>query len=123
MATRPIEDHNIDIERVVGLSKGRVPGMADSLSFTAALNADFGPQDFASDVRVMRARGRMILPQEEEPGRQNGCHFSGDGSFVIYHSDAFGDRELVARSLADGVPVRVSRIPGGEQFVGTLPIR
>ena len=78
---------------------------------------------FASDVRVMRTRGRMILPQEDEPGRQNGCHFSGDGSFVIYYSDTFGDREVVARSLADGVPVRISRLPGAEQFVGTLPIR
>ena len=78
---------------------------------------------YQSDIRVMRIADWRILPQEEEPGRQSGCHFSSDGSFVVYSTYVSGDRELVARPIGGGPRVPITLFPGDEHFVGSVPIR
>ena len=78
---------------------------------------------YQADIRIMRIADRRILPQEEEPGRQAACHFSSDGSFVVYYTYVSGDRELVARPIGGGPTVPITLFPGDEQFVGSVPIR
>jgi hypothetical protein len=78
---------------------------------------------YESDIMLVDLSTREILPLADEPGRQNGCRFSDDGSFVAYYSMASGDRELMARSIDGGPPVRITNFPGRETLMGFLPIR
>ena len=78
---------------------------------------------YESDIRVMRIDDRVVLPQRHEPGRQSGCYFSSDGSFIVYLSVESGDSELVGRSVRGGGPFRITNFPGIEVIMGTVPMR
>ena len=78
---------------------------------------------YESDIMLVDLSTRETLPLADERGRQNGCRFSDDGSFVAYQSMASGDLELMARSIDGGPPVRITTFPGRETLMGFLPIR